>query len=276
MANFHITKIKKKILLCDPKEGKKSYLITFSNDENIQYNPGDCIAIKPKNDKTHVGKIISLLNANPQYLIKTSNITLEEYLLSHVNISKPTIALVELLYNNQEDEKKKENIKQLLSNTSLLKKHTLIELLEENKIEISIEEFIKTLLKLVPRLYSIASSYLTTPNEIHILLKYVTYNCDGKKRIGTTSNYLANIAKENVTGIEFYIHKSRHFFLPDTTKDIIMIGPGMGLAPFVSFLKERYYKKAIGRNWLFFLEKGIKTTFFISKIFYFNYKKKNF
>ena len=44
-----------------------------------------------------------------------------------------------------------------------------------------------------------------------------------------------------------------HFRLPeDDARDIIMVGPGTGIAPFRSFVYERLAKKAPGRMWVFF------------------------
>ncbi|HWI58210.1 MAG TPA: sulfite reductase subunit alpha, partial [Bacillota bacterium] len=53
--------------------------------------------------------------------------------------------------------------------------------------------------------------------------------------------------------IPVYIQESRSFRLPrDPATDIIMCGPGTGLAPFRAFLQQRVLDGATGRNWLFF------------------------
>ena len=45
---------------------------------------------------------------------------------------------------------------------------------------------------------------------------------------------------------------NKHFALPAPDRDIIMVGPGTGVAPFRAFVQERRASKAKGRNWLFF------------------------
>ena len=51
------------------------------------------------------------------------------------------------------------------------------------------------------------------------------------------------------------------FKLPADANDIIMIGPGTGVAPFRSFIEERDASAATGRNWLFFGDQHFESGF---------------
>jgi sulfite reductase (NADPH) flavoprotein alpha-component len=78
-------------------------------------------------------------------------------------------------------------------------------------------------------------------------------------KCGLCSDYLSQLRDEG--NIEFYIHKNNQFRLPADDKDIIMIGPGTGVAPFRSFLAHRDATGATGRNWLFFGDQHFVTDF---------------
>src|SRR3546814_11548477 len=59
-----------------------------------------------------------------------------------------------------------------------------------------------------------------------------------------------------------FIEQNTHFRLPeDPARDIIMIGPGTGIAPFRAFVQERGARSASGRNWLFFGNPNFHTDF---------------
>jgi sulfite reductase (NADPH) flavoprotein alpha-component len=50
-----------------------------------------------------------------------------------------------------------------------------------------------------------------------------------------------------------FIEPNERFRLPASSeRDIIMIGPGTGVAPFRAFVQERRETDSTGRNWLFF------------------------
>src|SRR4029450_9884171 len=104
---------------------------------------------------------------------------------------------------------------------------------------------------LAPRAYSIASSRREVGDEAHLLVSAVRYDSHGRARKGVASNYVAERLKggQHVRG---KLRPHRHFALPAPDQDIIMVGPGTGVAPFRAFVQERRATTASGRSWLFF------------------------
>ncbi len=105
--------------------------------------------------------------------------------------------------------------------------------------------------KLPIRLYSIASSPLAHPDEVHLTVAAVRYETHGRLRKGVCSTYLTDIAK---SGRASRFSSSQIKLPPPTDGDtpIIMVGPGTGVAPFRSFVEHRAAVGATGKNWLFF------------------------
>jgi sulfite reductase (NADPH) flavoprotein alpha-component len=138
---------------------------------------------------------------------------------------------------------------------------------DEAKFE-SPEAFLAQLSPIPPRLYSIASSLAAHPGEVHLCVAVVRYETHGRKKTGLCNGFLADHAPLNVRNIPVYVQQSRHFRLPqDGARDIIMVGPGTGIAPFRAFLEQRARDGAKGRNWLFFGEQRRATDFFYEQDF---------
>jgi sulfite reductase (NADPH) flavoprotein alpha-component len=124
------------------------------------------------------------------------------------------------------------------------------------------EAFLAHLSPVVPRLYSIASSPLAHPNEVHLCVAVVRYDTHGRAKKGLASGFLADHADLFVKNIPVYIQESRSFRLPkDPATNIIMCGPGAGIAPFRAFLEQRISEGATGRHWLFFGEQHRESDF---------------
>ncbi|XP_076253398.1 nitric oxide synthase isoform X1 [Rhynchophorus ferrugineus] len=111
---------------------------------------------------------------------------------------------------------------------------------------------------LQPRFYSISSSPLLHPNEVHLTVAVVVYQTeDGKGPVhyGVCSNFLQDI--EVGQDISVFLRSAPNFYLPnDVSKPIVLVGPGTGIAPFRGFWQHRYVqlksKHNIGKIWLFF------------------------
>ncbi len=106
--------------------------------------------------------------------------------------------------------------------------------------------------KLPPRLYSIASSPLAHPGEVHLTVASVRYQAHGQTRKGVASTYLADLVAKGGQ-VPVYTHQNKNFRLPVAADvPVIMVGPGTGVAPFRSFIEHRGALGQGGKSWLFF------------------------
>ena len=115
------------------------------------------------------------------------------------------------------------------------------------------QQLIEGMDRLKPRLYSIASSPEYEEGTVHLTVAIVRYHHHQRNRTGLCTGYMANRCETNSTEIGVYMSPTRSFVLPeDGSRDIIMVGPGTGIAPFRAFLQQREINTDSGRNWLFF------------------------
>lgn len=248
---YYQGKILANINLNDRGSNKQTYHIEIGADEPIAYEPGDTIGIVPANRKEVVDRIIAITGADPSVEISTA---------------KATATVRELLTYNL-------NICYLF--TSTIKKYAaitgqeipdtrmdLVDLLRIYPVKNTDQfiEVLKSLMPIAPRLYSVSSSPAAHgENEVHITVARNQFLAQEEQRFGLCSEFLGD--QPTGTTISFYVHKDKSFKLPAPDKDVIMIGPGTGVAPFRAFLAHRDATGAVGRNWFFFGEQYFLTDF---------------
>lgn len=238
------------INLNDRGSNKQTFHIEIAAEEVIEYEPGDAIGIFPHNRQDVVQKIILLTDIDGSLEIATTKTTapVQELLTRHLNICYLLTSTVK---------KYAAIIQQEIPDIRM----DLVDLLRIYPVK-NTEQFIevvKILSSIAPRLYSIASAPAVQQNELHIIVAMNRFLAQDEERFGLCSDFLGD--QPNGTAISFYVHKNRAFRLPAPDKDIIMIGPGTGIAPMRSFLIERDATNATGRNWLFFGEQYFITDF---------------
>nr|BDT33181.1 assimilatory sulfite reductase (NADPH) flavoprotein subunit [Myxococcus sp. MH1] len=144
---------------------------------------------------------------------------------------------------------------------ALLRSHQVIDVLRQHPTPWSATKLVLALRKQTPRLYSIASSPKRVGAEAHLTVAVVDYTAFGARHLGTASHHLATRVDGTDT-VRVFVERNERFRLPeDGARDVVMIGPGTGVAPFRGFVQERAETGAKGRNWLFFGEQHFRTQF---------------
>ena len=240
----------------------------------MHYKAGDSLGVFPENRPADVAEILSLLGATgdepvtPAMLRLPGPLPLREALTSRLALAGPTRKLVETLAGKATDADEKGKLMGLLLPESkevlaaFLEEREYVDLLAEfPSAKLTPQELTDHMRKLMPRLYSIASSPKVYPNEIHLTVAVVRYATNHRERAGVCTTFLADRVQVGTTPVPVFVSHS-HFGLPDDgTKDVIMVGPGTGIAPFRAFVQDREAGGATGRNWVFFGDQHRATDF---------------
>jgi len=222
----------------------------------LTYQPGDSLGVWPHNPPETVSRIIALIGATGEETIGIGDrqLSLSAWLSNEREITRLTRPFLEaharrsgtpsLLAALQPGQT--ERLRMLLTTMQV------VDVLSEHPANWAPQELVEALRPLSPRLYSIASSQASVGDEVHLTVAVLDEPRNGIVRPGAASGFLARDAVEGER-VRVYVEPNIRFRLPrDHQQDVIMIGPGTGVAPFRSFVQERSQHSGAGRSWLFF------------------------
>ncbi len=223
----------------------------------LNYEVGDSMTVWPTNDPALVDEIINKIGAKGDEPVKgpNGNTNLREALFRDCRITQTTPKFLKTISARAVNgapllsELLKPERKQDLD-TYLWGMEVVDFLIEHPSIKWTPQEFVDTLAKLTPRLYSISSSLKAHLEQVHFTIDVVHYESRGRMRKGVCSIFLAERA-QNVP-VPVFPNTSKFRLPEDGNTPIIMVGPGTGVAPFRAYLQERKAVGAKGKNWLFF------------------------
>ena len=231
-------------------------------DSAMKYQAGDALGVWPKNCPALVDEILELTGLKgeqPVSVDKVGEVSLRQALTEHYEIARPGAEALDFIARHGRHPELQNLLGEPLRGElkSWLWGRQLADVLREFPLNCAGQELLESLRPLQPRLYSIASSAMAHPDQVHLTVSAVRYG----KRKGVSSTFLADRAED--CGVPIFLQPSRHFRVPaDADVPIIMIGPGTGVAPFRAFLQERQARGDQGRNWLFFGEQHAATDFY--------------
>lgn len=259
-------KVLKNVNLNGEGSNKETRHIEFSLEgSGLSYVPGDALGIYPENDPELVAAILEEMKWDAETLVtvgKEETLSLKDALTDYFEIT----AISRKILQGAAELTDSAELKKLVDNADELKEYIngrdLLDMLRDfGPWNASAGDVCGLLRKMTPRLYSIASSISAHPNEVHLTIGAVRYTTHGRLRKGVCSVQIAERVKEG-DAVSVFVQPNKHFFLPESMEtDIIMVGPGTGIAPFRSFIEERAVTKAPGKTWLFFGDQHAATDY---------------
>ena len=230
----------------------------------LAYEPGDALGIRHRNPDALVDAVLAATKLDGDALVARDgeSLALAEWLRDKRELSRigrPLLASVAERGAHAELARLLE-AQDKSGLAAVFDTHQLIDVLRRWPAGWDADALVAALRPQAQRLYSIASSRKRVGEEAHLTVDALRYQAHGFEHVGAASGFLASL--EEGGSLPVYIEPNERFRVPaDTSRDILMIGPGTGVAPFRGFVQERAETGAAGRNWLLFGAQHFNTGF---------------
>ena len=230
----------------------------------LAYEPGDALGIRHRNPDPLVDAVLAATKLDGDALVARDgeSLALAEWLRDKRELSRigrPLLASVAERGAHAELARLLE-AQDKSGLAAVFDTHQLIDVLRRWPAGWDADALVAALRPQAQRLYSIASSRKRVGEEAHLTVDALRYQAHGFEHVGAASGFLASL--EEGGSLPVYIEPNERFRVPaDASRDIIMIGPGTGVAPFRGFVQERAETGAAGRNWLLFGARHFNTGF---------------
>ncbi|PKA64289.1 NADPH-dependent diflavin oxidoreductase ATR3 [Apostasia shenzhenica] len=243
----------------------------------MEYQVGDVLEILPSQNPKAVDAFIKRCKLDPDcYIIVYSKSTNKESVESHLKPSANSIKLrtfvdltmdvasasprryffeVMSFYATADHEKERLHYfaspegRDDLYQYNQKERRTVLEVLEDfSSVQMPFEWLVQLVPPLKTRAFSISSSPLAHPNQVHITVSVVSWTTPYKrKRHGLCSTWLAGLHPPDSR--EIYIPAWIHHGSlppPPPSLPLVLIGPGTGCAPFRAFVEQRVIQNQTG------------------------------
>jgi len=246
-----------------PSERQTLHLELATEDQGLTYEPGDSAGVIPLNPPELINEVLKVTGLNGEEVLEINGVqtTLYDSLRRNFELSKITTDVANRYLAFAPNAK----LKKLVDNSAKFKEYLygrdIVDLFQDFPAKVTSAELSKLLRPIQPRSYSISSSPLACPGELHLTVSVVNYEQSGRAKRGACSSYLSEVAIEN-EHVPIFIESNPNFRLPKNEETpIVMIGAGTGIAPYRAFVQHRELSEKRGKSWLFFGNRNFETEF---------------
>jgi len=263
------TTVASNVALCGAGSDKDVRNIAIHLPEGtLEYGAGDALGVWPHNRPETVVEFLELtgLDGSREITVGDDKMPLAEALRLRLDFTRITPDLLRFVHERHPADE----LRAAIDNPARFAQWTwgrqALDLLVGHPVKAEVDEWLDVLRPLTPRLYSISSSPLEDPTQVHVTPGVVRFESSagataGALRHGVCSGYLANL--EPGADVDVFVQRTMYFRPPqEPDARAIMIGPGTGVAPFRGFLHDRAARGHTGNNWLFFGERHEASEFY--------------
>ncbi|KAK4477695.1 hypothetical protein RD792_016943 [Penstemon davidsonii] len=251
--------------LSKPDGGKDVRHFEFESvSSSIEYEVGDVLEVLPAQNPAAVDAFIQRCDLNPESYITVQRRDKENYVLNHslfpvklksfveltmdVASASPRRYFFEVMSFFASAEHEKERLQYFASpegrddlyQYNQKERRTVLEVLDDfPSVKMPFEWLVQLVPPLQTRAFSISSSHVAHPNQVHLTVSVVSWTTPYKrKRMGLCSSWLASLDPNQRVVIPVWFNKGS-LPPPPPSLPLILIGPGTGCAPFRGFVEER-------------------------------------
>ncbi|PPD82271.1 hypothetical protein GOBAR_DD20797 [Gossypium barbadense] len=208
----------------------------------IKYEIGDVLEVLPSQSPAAVDSFIQRCNLDPESFITVHPREMEN---RHIDNNVNTLDVMSFFATAEHEKERLQYFASPEGRDDLYQynqkeRRTVLEVLEDfPSVQMPFEWFVQLVPPLKNRAFSISSSPLAHPTQVHLTVDVVSWTTPFKrKRQGLCSTWLASLDPEQSIYIPVWFHKGL-LPPPPPSLPLIVIGPGTGCAPFRGFVEER-------------------------------------
>ncbi|MFA7555009.1 MAG: sulfite reductase flavoprotein subunit alpha [Spongiibacteraceae bacterium] len=250
--------------LSNPNRAKPIYHLELSLDApDFVVEPGDAVGITPNNPPELVAMVLDTtgLSGEQPVTVDSRALPLVEVLRQYRDLTIPSRSFLELwaVLSGAEP------LIHILSSDNktqrqFLREHQIRDLLLSYPARPEAQALADALRPLQPRLYDVANSLASEPDELHLTVKAFEYPFGNRLETGIASQYLLDLQPGD--SIQLYPHRNARFRLPESPNTpLILIADGTGIAPYRAFLQALAARDTPPPCWLIFADKHFEDDF---------------
>ena len=231
--------------------------LVHTSKHDVEYKPGHILRVKPRNDSNRVETFLKQMKWNGDDLVVFGEndrvLTVREHASSILELfACPKSSFLKRLADLVTSSARQRQLKFLADNTDMVKDQglTYASILIAANHSFDYADLIHSQLvpEIAERSYSIASCRdVVGSRQVDLIVVRETWDTiEGEHRAGLCSSFLCDVPRDTI--VEASIDTSTSLDLTDSSKDIIMIGFGTGIAPLRAFCQWYYHLRRQGKR----------------------------